>query len=420
MSEDKDEALNNFFHIWWENEMDLISTLIDKSSIQFSKNINYWKAQDQKTKLKEDHPIEFISPVSSHEPFILDLLSEEKRSKLEKEWEFPFPFIDLFKSNFVCPLHKLDKSWYYKGEWNPTTGEIEGRGVVIKANKCTIDGYFYGKLKGIGRIIYDNFDRYVGEFKDGKPDGKGWLSKNFDKNVYVGIFVRGKFVKGLLKWSKITYIGEFKNYLLNGQAKIEYLEGEEYTGEVKDSMRHGHGIFRDKEGTTYEGIWERDFLMGQGSSVDRDGVKYKGEFWFGKRNGQGELFWGDPPTHKYVGSFINDVKHGYGVYEDDKLKYSGEFKEDWFNGKARVKFSNGEIFEGSIYNELFQEEGVFIDGDGASYEGSFKDGKFNGYGVLFTTSGRRIEGEWQESKPKGQYKVTVKNGFEWMGVANNQ
>ena len=103
---------------------------------------------------------------------------------------------------------------------------------------------------------------YSGEFKDGKPHGKGAV--RFDGDG--------------------TYSGEFKDGKRDGQGIYEHANGEKYVGEVKNGRRNGQGTFALPDGRKYVGEFRDDKMHGQGieyragGSVLRSGVWEDGVF----------------------------------------------------------------------------------------------------------------------------------------------
>ena len=98
--------------------------------------------------------------------------------------------------------------------------------------------------------------KYVGEIKNGKPNGHGMLTKP--------------------EGSK--YVGEFKDGKYHGQGTFNWSDGDKYVGEYKDGKYHGQGTLTLTNGTRYEGEWKDGFVNGQGTYTFRSGIKGVGEF----------------------------------------------------------------------------------------------------------------------------------------------
>ena len=88
-------------------------------------------------------------------------------------------------------------------------------------------------------------DHYDGEWKDGKPHGKGVLTGVKRKNLkFVGSFKYGNASGwGTLIDNGSKYVGEFENDKTNGLGKIIFPDGNSYIGEWKNNKFNGMGIY---------------------------------------------------------------------------------------------------------------------------------------------------------------------------------
>lgn len=115
-----------------------------------------------------------------------------------------------------------------------------------------------------GSLNFPTGDKYVGEWKDGKPDGQGAaILSNGDK--YVGGYRNGRrHGQGTFTSSKgiPSYVGEWSNGEPNGQGVFVYVNGDKYTGEFKDGKRWGRGILANSDGkSSVEGSWENNRIV---------------------------------------------------------------------------------------------------------------------------------------------------------------
>ena len=112
----------------------------------------------------------------------------------------------------------------------------------------------------MGVDYFNNGDNYRGEYKQGKPDGKGvytWANGS----TYDGYFKNGlKFGKGhwkkapeILGGPKNEYIGEYVGDKKCGQGEFKWASGNLYKGEYKDDERDGHGEMIWTDGSRYIG-----------------------------------------------------------------------------------------------------------------------------------------------------------------------
>ena len=98
---------------------------------------------------------------------------------------------------------------------------------------------------GHGVYLYENGDRYEGEYKNGKRHGQGVME-----------FQSGKH-KG------DVYKGGYSNGVKSGRGLFTWSSGNTYEGEYKDGEYHGHGVFKNGK-TAFVGKWKEGAPHGYG------------------------------------------------------------------------------------------------------------------------------------------------------------
>ncbi len=99
---------------------------------------------------------------------------------------------------------------------------------------------------GIGRFIFPNSDKYVGEFKNGQLNGNGhYISKNGNE-----------------------YRGQFKDNMRHGYGTYRWVNGDLYIGEYKNNEREGEGTYFGTDGTVNEGFWEKGIFVKTNETAD--------------------------------------------------------------------------------------------------------------------------------------------------------
>ncbi len=111
-------------------------------------------------------------------------------------------------------------------------------------------------VDGEGVFVFVDGDRYEGDFKDGRFNGRG----------------KYRTVDG------DTYEGEFKDDAFSGFGTYTYVDGRKYTGEFKDDEFNGHGTLSFPNGEKYVGEFEDDRFNGRGTFFSADGKKQEGQF----------------------------------------------------------------------------------------------------------------------------------------------
>ena len=119
---------------------------------------------------------------------------------------------------------------------------INNRNKEGNKNKVITHGILCNKITN--EIIYE------GELVDGKCEGKGKY-----------IFETGDY-----------YIGEFKNGLREGKG-FQYYKNKnyQYEGMWKDDKRNGHGKYYYENGDYFIGFWKDNKKVGKGELYDKNG-----------------------------------------------------------------------------------------------------------------------------------------------------
>ncbi len=158
-------------------------------------------------------------------------------------------------------------------------------------NTASTNYYSNNDSSGIKNITFSNGDQYKGEWRFGKPHGKGvYYFRNSD--TYDGTFINGKYGYGVFKTKSSTYSGPFENDLYSGWGALIFTDGSEYRGNFKAGKKNGDGTFitkvRGLTYTTYSGNFVDDSMSGKGT------MRYK-------------------DNSKYIGNWKDNLKHGYGT-----------------------------------------------------------------------------------------------------------
>ena len=181
-----------------------------------------------------------------------------------------------------------------------------------------------------------------------------------------------------------------------------------YKGDLNiKGERHGLGKLITQY---YEliGTWKNDKLNGWGRQSRCNGEVLEGRFENGLLNGKGIYL--DSNNYKYLGDFRDMKKWGKGKLITDKIIYEGDFCNDKFEGKGKIKFlKNGDEYEGSFVNGNIEGVGVFKYLNGDIYEGEFKNGKMHGNGIYKYRIGKIYRGLFENGKIKMIKNVKIDN-----------
>ena len=174
----------------------------------------------------------------------------------------------------------------------------------------------------VGKYDWNQGDYYIGLFDD-----ENLFSKFGEYHFHLG---NGKYN---------TYIGQFKNGLLNGKGIYLCKNNKEiYYGDWVNDKREGKGIYCWDDGYIYEGNFKND------KKEDPNGFIYDSSF-------------------NYENNILNDREmSNLGIY-NDFYYYYGEFKNDYRAGKGTIVYKNHKKYIGNF--ELCQRNGkgkLFKDG----------------------------------------------------------
>ena len=110
------------------------------------------------------------------------------------------------------------------------------------------------------------------------------------------------------------YIGEVKNGVPDGRGKLIYggdLTGDIYEGDFKNGEPDGKGKYCHRNGNIYEGDMVKDKANGRGIFYFKDGRRFEGEFKADSREGKGIFYF--PNGDRMMGDYHRDKPIGIHV-----------------------------------------------------------------------------------------------------------
>ena len=150
-----------------------------------------------------------------------------------------------------------------------------------------------------------------------------------------------------------------------------------------------------EDGNTYIGTLNKGLFDGFGTLTSSDNkYLYTGEWKDGLKHGKGQLI---TEKIKYSGNFKNDAFSGNkGILCDEKGNvYEGDFVNGKFEGYGHYKMSNGDNYIGQFKNGYFEGKGQLTDKKGNVFNGNFVKGQKDGFGLTVTNKGETIEGKYK-------------------------
>lgn len=215
-----------------------------------------------------------------------------------------------------------------------------------------------------------------------------WAPSHSGRYVWTGNTFYGV-ANGEGHLNKVNRRGEIKSSthyyatlgLLNDYDKITLINSWKYWGDEKDGIPHGLGIIERPDSTLVIGRYQK----GKSDTV-----------YVFKNN-----------RIIYSGGWKNFAYNGKGILKswDGHIIYNGRYKDGLYNGNGTLYYDNGQIrycghFSRGKYNgrgKLYQQKGKL------EYDGHFKDGIYNGYGILYCENDSIVEHVWLNGKINPKY-----------------
>jgi hypothetical protein len=213
---------------------------------------------------------------------------------------------------------------------------------------------------GIGETIFDNGDKYQGNYDLDKMHGQGKLQKA-DGLIQEGIFFRSKLEEGyiiLRNGDKIT--GKFNLYLcVDTKFTVEKDNGDKYVGTLNNyfyptDIQYCQGILTKANGNIYSGYWinNNDNLPSLNVKIKyANGDYFVGEIYDNKYYGSFTYSNGDI----YIGELVNQKRNKIGKLITDNITYECNWINDIKDGKG-IKIIDGKIFNVFWKNDIEIDE----------------------------------------------------------------
>ena len=294
------------------------------------------------------------------------------------------------------------------------------------------------KMSGFGVLIQGS-DLYIGDFRDGKPDGilnqyknnhiyysGAWQNGLFNGN---GILYKedGKKSEGIWRDNKLAYTfvdidlpqGHYTGYIKDGMPINEgimlYSDSCLYDGEWDNGMWNGYGTFTSAT-ESISGNWEKGILNGNGSYISSQ-FTYEGGWNNNDFDGYGILDWSNGDF--YEGYWRNGLQNGYGIYHSKSFSYNGNWEEGWMNGNGYIKYENGDTYDGNFVENERYGQGIYKFANGNVYDGEFVDNKFQGLGSFYFNDGYIYDGEFVNGNIHGDGTLYLIIGNDSLAVTAN-
>lgn len=244
----------------------------------------------------------------------------------------------------VMQEHNLERSGAFDDAQIRQLGQFAGVDYVLVTDISAAEGYLMVIAK-ILNVETAKYNRALDELMEMTPPNVKSKCNALAEKMF-GIDMSTGIQTGEIVYNGNRYVGQYKDGIPKGKGKMYFSDGKysSYEGEFVDGMFLGKGKMIWQNGDIYEGVWKNNKRDGQGTLTCSDGTKYNGEWKNDQRNGVGTQMYND--GGEYFGYFLNDLPNGKGTYKKNGRTSSGK----WMNG-----IKNGEFKEYENEDVLFWE-----------------------------------------------------------------
>lgn len=238
-----------------------------------------------------------------------------------------------------------------------------------------------GRLQSSVNVSLNNGDKFIGNYKDGRPSGLGQMEFNHtipdDPKSRNPIFYSARF------------IGTFKAGRRDGRGTMYWNDGSNFTGLWRNDMRQ-HGRMIMSNGCVYDGDFADDQLNSQSARIYLPSmIIYEGQVTKGQTSSTGMLLY--PDGSIYYGMLKEFARHGFGkLIHLNGSYYEGEWCDDVRQGKLGKEYdaTNNCYYVGQFYENKKNDWGrEYSVASNQIYEGAFSFDKKNGDGLLYLSNG---------------------------------
>ncbi|XP_004640832.2 ALS2 C-terminal-like protein isoform X2 [Octodon degus] len=212
---------------------------------------------------------------------------------------------------------------------------------------------------------------------------------------------------------RATYEGEWRSGKPHGKGTLKWPDGRNHVGNFRWGLEHGFGIYLVPKATEdtfdcYKCHWEEGRMSGYGICEYGSVEVYKGYFQAGLRHGFGVLDSAPQAARpfRYTGHWEKDQRSGYGIQEDSNRgeRYIGMWQTDQRHGPGVVVTQAGVCYQGTFQADKMVGPGILLSEDDSLYEGTFsRDLTPEGKGKITFSTGFTLEGSFGSGTGRGLY-----------------
>jgi len=343
-----------------------------------------------------------------------------------------------------------DLTIFQDGDKFKATYQLEGicEGTL---NGNVLEGKWHNRIDGgIFKWVFDGNGNFTGNYKTGEDAGAM-------RGKWNGSLVN-KLEENIVEEKKET-ITQSENIIVDIKNTTDQDEKDEKGKQTGDKeyikpLPDANGRYTSNDGTVFEGNWENGVLI-NGKYTTPEGDVAEGDFLNMELHGKGkftytEIIEADPEdpdsedsvaTTVMKGEWINGQMVTGKIIIDDELYEEGtfdaegdlhgngkrihdieEFEEGVFEhgdlqeGKIRLSFDEGDIYEGQFSLGAWNGEGKYTAVNGNVYSGLFCNGEFSGEGKYTKSNGDWMQGIFENDEfIEGRIQSTYEDGAVYKG-----
>ncbi|KAL6078343.1 agglutinin-like protein 2 [Balamuthia mandrillaris] len=264
----------------------------------------------------------------------------------------------------------------YSGEWE--NDQPNGQGCERNPNLRYLSSSPSHNNENITITEEQDCFCYVGQFVNGKKQGKGSLRRGHrDGEVLVeGAWEDNRLLRGKERSADGTiYEGEFSYSLYSIQQQNEEEEAQERANREEEEEGQALRVV----------IWQRE---GKGTTTNREGTQvYSGGWKAGREHGRGTISWPQDQVAIEGEWAEGRLVHGKQTSSDGVLTYEGQFDENLrFHGKGKARSNRPEsphVYSGEwVHGDAHGYGFLHNLKDDSRYQGQMLNGKPHGFGTL--------------------------------------
>ncbi|CAD8079446.1 unnamed protein product [Paramecium sonneborni] len=372
-------------------EQQKLSQALEQAQVQISDSIKKMKKQQESIRYSQ---IRHEQNGNEYQGEIVNNLYQgngrlkSKSGDLIYEGEFLKGQYHNFGVQYFYNTNKLQKSYDFQNCQD-----------IMKYAK-QYEGYFQlGMKHGDGKLILNNGEYYIGEFRNDQLNGCGQFDQ-LTKNRVIGFWNNG-----ILR-STPTFQKEFTSIQsphFSNESKIpDEIQKQPQTQINSDLMPHHQGDFGvETSQIQFNGISK---LQSCKSLLEASINNHQQYFNFKQSQNKKDykLYYDETKTMlKYEGQLFTGQMHGRGTlyFKDGRVHYEGDFVAGNYEGFGILFNEKPEIEMNINYNDL---RDVNIKGWWKKYEGTFQNGQKEGHGYWYLTDDSVVLGLFQNDQVHGE------------------